>query len=517
MGIEKDLTGGSRPESLDRDGWSLTAPGVYGRLRLTRPPERGAGTRAPDLPSEELDAALRRAGLEELASLELVTDRVEPAPEGERLRAPTRDGDALELAVPDLDGAAQVLLVTDEAGMLSWHFPTDSPAWPEDQRVTRSGGGATVTFRVPTEPVPVPPPDGRTDRSLVGALGKKVLKVLFYELGTRLMEAGIEAYATRWEDEHRPHRLTRVTPDDYRSADRPAVGGEDWGRLRAGRTLLFVHGTFSTTQAAFHDIPPDAMRRLHETYGGRVIAFDHPTLSRAPTDNVRWLLDPAREHALPAGTTLDVDVICHSRGGLVARVLGQEPRPFGLPGGGVRVHKTVFCGVPNQGTILTEPDHVPAFLDRLTNLVNLAPLGVVGDVLDGVLTAVKVVGRGALEALDGLVSMRPSGAFLEGLNGACGHGDYYAVAAEYEPADPGVVRLVKGAGDAVVDRIFRNVANDLVVPEPGVYADNGASGFPIAGDRLLRLPPDRGAMHTSLFAQDDVVRRLLGWLEATDG
>lgn len=513
MGIQKELTGGTRPEALDRDGWSLTAPGVHGRIHLTRPAERGAGTRAPDQASPELDAALARAGLGELASVEVLTDRVEPAPAGARLRAPGRDGDALELAVPALDGAAQVLLVTDEAGALSWHFPTDSEAWPEAERTTRSGGGASVTFRIPNAPVPVPPEDGRTDRSLVGALGKKVLKVLFYELGTRLMKAGIEAYAQRWEDENRPHRLSRLSPDDYRSTERPSVDAADWTRLAEGRCLLFIHGTFSTTQGAFFHIPPDAMLALHERYRGRVITFDHPTLSRSPPDNVRWLLDPTRAHAIPTGMTLDVDVVCHSRGGLVARALGQHPRPFGLPGGGFRVHRTVFCGVPNQGTILTQPDHVPALLDRVTNLVNLAPIGVVGDILDGVLTAVKVVGRGALEALDGLVSMRPGGDFLAGLNTACEHAVYYAVAAEYEPTDTGMARLVKGAGDAVVDRVFQNVPNDLVVPEPGVYAANGASGFPIQGSRLFRLDPKRGAMHTSLFAQPDVIDHLLAWLD----
>jgi hypothetical protein len=64
-----------------------------------------------------------------------------------------------------------------------------------------------------------------------------------------------------------------------------------------------------------------------------------------------------------------------------------------------------------------------------------------------------------------------------------------------------------------MDRVFGR-ANDLVVPEPGVYGKNGGSGFPLPPDRLLRLGPERGVVHTTMFGSPEVQRSILGWLAA---
>ncbi|WP_440137388.1 DUF7379 domain-containing protein, partial [Nocardia cyriacigeorgica] len=40
--------------------------------------------------------------------------------------------------------------------------------------------------------------------------------------------------------------------------------------------------------------PAATMRELHAAYEGRVVAFDHPTVSRTPVDNIRWLSDHLR-------------------------------------------------------------------------------------------------------------------------------------------------------------------------------------------------------------------------------
>ena len=104
--------------------------------------------------------------------------------------------------------------------------------------------------------------------------------------------------------------------DSTRSRRRLNAG--DWARLGAGRALLFVHGTFSSCDA-FHDLPPAVMEELSARYGGRLFAFDHPTLSDDPAANAEYLLAQ-----LPAGTSLTVDIVCHSRGGLVAREIAPE-------------------------------------------------------------------------------------------------------------------------------------------------------------------------------------------------
>ncbi|GMV03905.1 MAG: hypothetical protein AMXMBFR53_01870 [Gemmatimonadota bacterium] len=508
MAINVRLTGGGERHDLDRPGWILRAPGVEGGVDLTRPLDRAPGTRSPEQSTPGLDEALARGGLSELATLEVRTDRVTPAAAEGGLRAPSTGGGAMELQVPALPDSGQIVLMVNESGALTWHFPADSHAWAEERRVpTRSGGEATVTFRIPNEVVPPEEGTDGTTRGLVQILGKKVLKVLIHPLTDPILKVAIPELAGAWEAHHRTSRIRWVTPDDYAEPRGTEVTSDDWAALAKGRTLLFIHGTFSTIHGGFQGLSRETMARLHDHYEGRVIGFDHPTLSRSPEQNAARLLS-----ALPEG--LEVDIVCHSRGGLVTRLL-QQPSPFALPTQRLKVRRSVFGGVPNAGTILTDADHVVGMLDRLTTALNVLPTGLPGEILDGILLVVKVLGRGALDSLPGLLSMRPAGEFLGQLNdGGKSPGEYFAIAADYEPSDAGLRQLVKKAGDAAVDRVFGNLPNDLVVPQGGVYEENGGGDFPVPDDHLLLLGPERGVMHTNMFADPDVQRALVRWLTA---
>lgn len=66
--------------------------------------------------------------------------------------------------------------------------------------------------------------------------------------------------------------------------------------------------------------------------------------------------------------------------------------------------------------------------------------------------AVKMVGHGALNGLDGLFSMRQDGQFLRTLNQGSPAGEgYRAIAADYEPTDQGLRALLTGKlADAVL-------------------------------------------------------------------
>ena len=127
-----------------------------------------------------------------------------------------------------------------------------------------------------------------------------------------------------------------------------------------------------------------------------MVAFDHPSLSVDPLANAAEL-----SSRLPDGMELEVDIVAHSRGGLVARAIAGEldgPLP------GLRVRRAVLVGTPNHGTPLANPDHMIDFLDRITTWLNVIPPGpasVVTEVLEAVLTAVKVLGRAALKGLPG--------------------------------------------------------------------------------------------------------------------
>lgn len=105
--------------------------------------------------------------------------------------------------------------------------------------------------------------------------------------------------------------------------DGPAPGvhrvGEDLtlhpldGELDAtdGPYLVLIHGTFSSTQAAFGALQPSAeWDQLVRHYGERILALEHRTLSVNPVHNAIELLT-----ALPAEVRLHL--VTHSRGGIV--------------------------------------------------------------------------------------------------------------------------------------------------------------------------------------------------------
>lgn len=509
-----DLTGG--PERVDLGGgYGLVAPGLKGRAQRMTPGT--AETRARESATPLLDDLFARTDIASVATIDITAAPV-PGAAGATTLRDSRGDDALQLEVPDLGPeAGQVVLSVDEAGTLTWHFPQDGTAGIQPPSVR--GTGARKRFVIRRDAPSVAPGSTGSDRALFGSLGRKLLKVLVYPISDALLGKPASMIAEHWETANRAYGLRDFSPANYREAPatstapgKLALDAAGVQRVAAGRALLFLHGTFSNAHGAFHDVPEALMRELHARYGGRVLALDHFSLSHDPVQNVRWLIDRLR--ALAPGTTLDVDIVCHSRGGLVARTLADGGTPFGIDTSNVRVRRIAFVGVPNKGTLLAQPDHMVTMIDRLTTGLNLVPPGGVADVLEGILIAVKVIGHGALKGLAGLRSMDPAGPFLQQLNA---HGrkdpEWYAIAANYQPKDAGLHALVAGAANRIVDRIFAEAGNDLVVPEAGVYTADGVAGFPIADSRCLRLPTTAGVMHTSMFGNPDVASRLSSWLQ----
>jgi hypothetical protein len=481
-------------------GFSITAPGLVGTAVIL--PERAPGVRGPERATEAFTTALARTSMAESATIELDV-REQPGGAG-GVRGP--DGaEAFELTTPDFgENNGQVILAIDESGALSWHYPLDDTGHVQPPAVRGAAGQKRYLIRRASPPVP----QGATgERGFISAIGKKLLKVFVYPITDPIIGAITSHFAEKWEAKNRPYGLRSMTPADYRNPAGSPIDATAWSHLATGRALLFVHGTFSTAHGAFHDLAPQTMAGLHAAYGERTFAFNHPSLSHDPRRNVEWFLSQ-----IPAGSRLDLDVVCHSRGGLVSRVLAERPSAFGLDNGQVDVRRIVFVGVPNKGTLLAHPDHMAHMLDRFTTALNIAPSGVITEALEAIVTAVKMLAHGALGGLQGLASMQPDGEFLQRLNGVnAGPAEYYAIAADYEPVDPGLKMLV---ADAVLDRVFKNDTNDLVVPELGVFEKNGAGNFPIAEDRLFRIPRTAGIMHTSMFGYPEVGERLTQWLQS---
>lgn len=501
------LSGSAQPVSLG-EGYAIRAPGIRGVAELHRPrsgSER-ARSRAPRDGTSALEEAFQQTGVTEVREIELGLEPWREVPRPRDARG-TQDATTIELQVPDLGPeTGQLVLACDERGVLTWHLPVGG----QGAAVPATRGASGVKrFVIPATP-PVSPPAGAAPRrGLLGMIGRKLLKVLVYPVTDPIIGRISDVFAERWEERHRPYGLRRFTPELFRQRQSEPLSAGDFDDLRKGRSLLFIHGTFSTAHGAFNQIADATFRELFDRYQGRVFAFNHFTLSHDPRQNVEWLLSN-----VPSGAPLAVDIVCHSRGGLVARALTEQPSAFGLDTSRFVARKIVFAGVPNGGTLLAHPDHMVSMIDRLTSALNLFPTGPITEMLESIITAVKVVGHGALEGLDGLSSMQPGGSFLARLNAGTPAADgYYAIAADYEPTADGLRALIAGTlADGVLDRVFEDVGNDLVVPEPGVYSANGCGAFPIPESRLLRVPGTAGVLHTTIFGHEAAGRKMLEWL-----
>ena len=74
-------------------------------------------------------------------------------------------------------------------------------------------------------------------RGILGAIGKKVLKVLVFPLVDPILGKVGDHFAKRWEAKNRLNRVRWMTVDGYRSSVADPFTAADWARLREGRAL----------------------------------------------------------------------------------------------------------------------------------------------------------------------------------------------------------------------------------------------------------------------------------------
>ena len=499
------LDGSSAPIDLGF-GVRLVAPGLVGQGRThdARQPGMRAGTVGQE--TAALDEALAAQDMSETMSVELDAAEAPGGGPATGLRAPGGE-DAIMLEVPDTGPEWEhVVLEVDEGGVMRWHLPLteDNQIAPPATR----GAGAVKRFRIPKAVAPPPAGQAQT-RGLIGMVGKKLLKVLIYPVTDILIGRAIDLFATKWEAKKRPYGLRSMTPDNYATKGVGQLTDADWQHLSGGRGLLMIHGTFSTAHGAFSGLTRDDMAQLNSMYDGRVFAFDHPSVSVSPANNVKELAK-----RIPAGIRLDVDIVCHSRGGLVAREIAERGATHGLTPDRLNVGRVVFVGAANSGTMLAQPEHMVNMIDRLTTVTNLIPTGFVSELLDGLIMVVKVIGHGGLKSLDGLASMNPSGPYLQALAGGQKvTATYYAITADFDAgAQEATAPLKTLVKDKLMDKIFKNAANDLVVPTEGVFAVADCASFPIESAARLEIPGAAGVVHTTYFLSPDARKKMKEWL-----
>lgn len=206
-------------------------------------------------------------------------------------------------------GADDVIELVLEDGSSILATEEDLPLYGFQPR--RSGDGIEITTALA-------PPDAL---SRDGA-ARWVLRSL--RLWRNPVGAGVHALAGSLQDKG---LAGDGTPGWYRfGADAQALGARlEHVPSSNAPALLLIHGTISSTAGSFSGLlGQDSWPQLRRLYGDRVYGFEHRSLTDSPLDNALEAMQ-----AFPDGLT--VDVITHSRGGLVAELLVRAADPHGSP------------------------------------------------------------------------------------------------------------------------------------------------------------------------------------------
>lgn len=305
------------------------------------------------------------------------------------------------------------------------------------------------------------------------------------------------------------------------------LGDTDVTGTLGGRTLVFVHGTFSNSDNMLGEFKKtDPGRRfLDQALSGakkydNVVFFEHATLAVSPLINA---LELGRFFAAGSG---QIDVIAHSRGGLVVRWwLEAFGKSLGvLPAMPVRA---MLVGAPLRGTSLAAPDKLQNVLSLISNIGAFAEtaLNLTGAAnpftwVAGALVHVVVSATGALAntpLVDGLVALIPGLCGQSAVNnnheidrlrlGPCAVDPlYYAVQSNFETEDAGwqfwkYFRASKIA-DTATNAIFKG-PNDLVVDTDSMI-DFGVPNLRLAADPR-NFGTNSVVWHCNYFQQKDTI------------
>ncbi len=302
----------------------------------------------------------------------------------------------------------------------------------------------------------------------------------------------------------------------------------------AGRTLLVVHGTFSNSDNVLAGIErgdPEFLRWARQRYS-QVLTFDYASLSKRSIANAMGL-----QRIITGQVDGDVDLVCHSQGGLIARYWLERLEPARLARS-----KVILVGAPLGGTSLAAPGNLRHALRLLASAATVVGVGagvVSGLSLLGAATGLagvihKVVGLGAIGGLlDAAVALVPgvdsmsrvgTNIELDELRRATTEvpPGYFAITGDYQAAheaknstDAGGKPLKKVGSMALaraLDEVFPG-AHDLIV-DTGSHtelSDTHVIGHHDPG-RLHRFGAGDGVHHRSYFSQPStlefITRRL---------
>jgi hypothetical protein len=279
--------------------------------------------------------------------------------------------------------------------------------------------------------------------------------------------------------------------------------------------LIVIHGTFSKGQHILDDLkttPEGSAFLANAAATHQVLSFEHPTVSVSPMLNALDLRNALGDTQVP------IDIVCHSRGGLVARWWMEALDPYPQ-----RPKQCVFVASPLNGTSLASPACLRAGLDAMANLASIlgnvamaiplmkapaAILRVIGSVV-GVGSKLPLVDA-ALAMIPGLAgqSRTNNNPELLRLNrGPLNQPRYFFIKSDFQNADAGwdICRRIRErklrAAEMATDLFIFPDKNDLVVDY------NSMTEIPEINltDKVWDFGTNGDVHHTNYFQKSDTV------------
>ncbi|GAB2963044.1 DUF7379 domain-containing protein [Saccharothrix stipae] len=501
--------------SSDDNRLRIRHPAAVAVSTAARPARRGRARQAAALP-DHLVEALAGQGLA------LVHPPVSVTPAGKR--SPSGRATISVAVASDEDAVTLV----EQDGVYTWQLPERVPT----ERTRSVAGERVVTFELDFRAAA--PPARR--RGVIGDWVVGPVKAYVFRFVARKVAGRVVDHLER---DITPGLVLITSPDPRTWRHVDGIGRAGLPPDRTARILLLVHGTFSSTVGCFGSLGAFPWGREFLTKAlaryDAVLGYDHPTLSVDPGANASDLLRDLR--SADRDQPVEVDVVCHSRGALVARSLVEDVLPQARmhPGHACAVHRIAFVGGANGGTAMAEPANWHALVDLYTNLALAAGAAaalvpstqvvaaVLGGLVRGLGAFVKYLASYAADDEDGgvpgLAAMRPTGSFVRKLNGtqpgqpAPSDTPWYVVTTDFEPKLGGGAkelpgRLLAVLADGVADRLMGK-ANDLVVDTASMSAiDAEVGGFVKDGHHFGR---NGIVYHTVYFTRPEVCAALTTW------
>jgi hypothetical protein len=492
---------------LGKTGMRLRAPGLSGNLIWRAPAENAqfmAHAILPDGAAPDIvEQALKEAGLADQGSITI------PAGGSSLAGAPNQF--VLDRPIPEKQ--IEFAIYRDESGVISLHRPLPAP--PTAAILAVPAGGQTMrSFRyvIPLRHAATPT-GGVPQMAMLGGIAGKVIRFVGRAV-TGVAGDVVYVAAKLWEDTYRAAQGFHWggTLADLLAASPVALAPANWQTLRGNNSLLFLHGTISSTVGGFAGLQnfPAQANALYAKYGNRVIGFNHHTLSKSVPQNATDFFT-----GLEPGN-YQFDIISHSRGGLLARTLKEvAPSQLGQfldsdwnPPDGVnlQIGKIALVGTPNVGTPLANPTDLPQAVSRLASIASSFSQDAAALGLGALFAIFGGIVEGGVGALPGLEDMNPGCPFLTQLNGeSADNSSYYGIEADFQPSG-GLATAIENNG---VDALFLGVANDLVVPTFGVSNVNGQT---LPDAQVDEYPQGANVYHTDYFYQQGTWDAILNCL-----